>query len=268
MSSCICCNGVYDKEADDEVFECGICKASSHVKCSDLTKSIINAAKNEKSVKLCCKVCIDSPDQAIGNKVIEMAHLLYKIDAWCQERTSDSQLLTSLAKSVNDLNEKLVETNVKFDAMEANSVVPLQKGEPKNTKSYSSVVKNTVKPAVVIKPKQKQHSKKTLGQLTSTVSKSDVNVCNTRNIRDGGIVLCCNNNAETMKVKQIVHEKLGDDYEVILPAVKNPRLRITNIDTDIPDDNIIEELKNNNEQIRDQEIKLVTIIPKNFRGTM
>lgn len=69
-------------------------------------------------------------------------------------------------------------------------------------------------------------------------------------------------------MKQIVREKLGDGYDVTLPLVKNPRLRITNINTDIPDESIIDELKKNNELIKDAEIKLVTIIPRKFRSTV
>lgn len=47
-----------------------------------------------------------------------------------------------------------------------------------------------------------------------------------------------------MKVKQLVHEKLGDAYEIVLPKIKLPRVRITNIDTDIQKDEIVNELKN------------------------
>lgn len=138
-----------------------------------------------------------------------------------------------------------------------------------NSTTYANVVTaKPVKPTVVVKPKSKQHSKKTMEELTKTVDKKSVNVCSTRNARDGGVVLQCSNANETMKVKQIVSDKLGDDYEVILPAIKDPRIRITNINTDIPDESIINELKQNNECIEDFEMKMVTVIPRKFRDTI
>lgn len=106
-------------------------------------------------------------------------------------------------------------------------------------------------------------------QITNAVDKASVNVCGTRNARDGGIILCCNNSTDTMKVKENVREKLGDGYDVTLPTVKNPRLRIANIGTDIPNDSIIiSELKKNNDMIATDEMKLVTVIPRKFRDSV
>lgn len=91
-------------------------------------------------------------------------------------------------------------------------------------------------------------------------------VCSSRNFREGGIILSCENTNETMKVKQIVNEKFGDNYEVVLPKVKYPRIRVSNIDEWIPKESIIEELKKHNEQIKDIDMRLVTVIPKKRRS--
>lgn len=76
----------------------------------------------------------------------------------------------------------------------------------------------------------------------------------------------CDNSTETMKVKQIVNEKLGSNYEVLVPKVKCPRLRVTNIDVEIPKDSIIDELKKNNDIIQNDNIVLITVIPKKHRS--
>lgn len=65
-----------------------------------------------------------------------------------------------------------------------------------------------------------------------------------------------------MKVKQVVTEKLGDNYEVVLPKVKCPRIRITNIDKEIATESILDELKKHNSNIDQIDMQLVTVIPR------
>lgn len=81
-------------------------------------------------------------------------------------------------------------------------------------------------------------------------------------------MLRCENINETMKVKQLVVDKLGDDYDVILPKVKLPRLRISNIDPDIPKEDIISELKSHNPTVNNMNLRLVTVLACNYRGSI
>lgn len=61
---------------------------------------------------------------------------------------------------------------------------------PSTSSSFANIVKSGMpKSAVVVKPKQKQHSKITMEQISNAVDKASVNVCSTRSVRDGGIVL-------------------------------------------------------------------------------
>ncbi|RYX86063.1 hypothetical protein EON73_02690 [bacterium] len=112
----------------------------------------------------------------------------------------------------------------------------------------------------MIKPKNRQECAKTLETITSNVDTAAINVCGTRNVKDGGIVLRCVNATDTMKVQQIVTEKMGEDYEVILPKIKKPRLRITNIPSELQKESIINELKKSNDTIKDMEMNLITVI--------
>lgn len=135
-----------------------------------------------------------------------------------------------------------------------------------HTNTYANALKrNTVKPTVVIKPKTNQQSKKTLEDISTNVNDSALDVCGTRKIKGGGVVLRCNNSKDTLKVKQLVNDKLGDNYDVVLPKVKLPRLRITNIDPEIEKDNILDELKHHNPQLQVMELRLVAVIGRKFK---
>lgn len=125
-----------------------------------------------------------------------------------------------------------------------------------------------MKPAVVIKPKNQQECAKTLEAITSNVDIASVDVCRTRNVKKGAIVLRCANATETMKVKNLIDEKLSEEYEVMLPKIKNPRLRITNIPTNIEKEAIIGALKELNEFLKDCDMSLITMQKSNEPPTI
>lgn len=80
------------------------------------------------------------------------------------------------------------------------------------------------------------------------------------------MVLRCINANDTLKIKNAVNEKFGETYDVSLPTLKKPRLKITNIDENLSDDNIISELKRFNNQINDCNIQLIARIKRVKRG--
>lgn len=255
-----CDTNIIDKEEEeDEAFQCDSCQTWYHGKCEKVTKKEVKYRKGGKRLRIHCNECEEANEQVFMEKMHSVLQVVMKIDLEIQQRKVNEQKTEdSIAMIVN----KLSALEQKIDKIHENPV------EPEGSKpSYSNVLKKgAVKAAVIIKPKQKQHSKVTMQQIDSTINKSQLKVCGTKNIRDGGVVLCCNNKNETMKVKEIVRDKLGDGYEVMLPAIKNPRIRITNVDPNIPDKDIINEIKANNEQIKDVVMNLITVIPKKVRG--
>lgn len=261
-----------EEEEASDIFQCDLCESWYHNKCEKVMKKDVKAKKESKRLRIFCKQCEESQEDSVMKKVLQLLKVVYKIDLTVQERKpaekSNDEMIAAIANKINTIDDRL---KIKLKILEdtAKTQPPIIGNKNIPISSYAKIVQsNDMKPAVVIKPKQKQHSKKTMEEISKTFDKSQLKVCSTRNVHDGGIVLCCNTKTETMKVKEIVREKLGDGYEVMLPKIKNPRIRITNIDPDIADESIIPELKKNNEQINDLEMELVTVIPKRIRGTI
>lgn len=248
---------------DDDYSECDSCDTLFHLKCGNVTKKEFNARQNSKCLQLYCPDCFQSKSNGTAAKLNEIIKVLYKLDLFNQEqKVAKDKTASSIQNQLQSLDKKIssnktpVASSSKLNAKSRNQ-----------TSSYASVTKTSVKPAVVIKPKTKQISSKTFEDITNNVDKSQVNVRSTRNVRDGGVVLRCENATETMKVKQIVNDKLGDKYEVVLPKVKHPRLRITNIDPDIENDSILDVLKQHNNELHEINMTLITVIPRKFRST-
>lgn len=269
MSLCGKCNEDIDDEVENEGFECDNCDVNFHTDCvgKKYRKSDIKARKGSSCLRILCPDCIVSAEKSIERRMIELMKVVYKIDMCCQvmksSGESDNQLMLDMAKSLSQMNEKFDKIDERLKSVETHSNVP------ENKPSYANVTHlKPTKAAVVVKPKTIQDSKKTMQEIAASMGETEITVCDTKNIRDGGIVLCYNNTTDTMRVKEIVREKLGENYEVVLPPIKNPRIQITNIDPEIPSDEIINELKKNNDCLDGCEMKLVTVIPRKHRGTV
>lgn len=258
-SICYLCDS--DVIEEDTYTQCDGCDSLFHLECSgkvNARKTDVVARKNSKCLKLYCPDCFKTKIKGTSAKLSEVLTLLYRMD-FCLQEQKTSNVTASIERKLDALDKKMTSHNATTD-----SAV-----NRRNTNAaYASVVKNgNVKPAVVIKPKSKQSSSKTFEEISGKIDKNELNICGTRNARDGGVILRCANSTETLKAKQIVNEKLGPDYEVILPKIKQPRVRVTNILPDIPNDSIIDELKKHNDQIKEFDMRLITVIPRKSRST-
>lgn len=246
-----------EEELGEHYFECDACTRNFHLKCYGVSKKEIQARKGSKCLRLYCEFCV--VDMDLGEQMKDITKMLLKLDLFNQQqivaKQQENETISSIANNLKALE-------VKVTKLEAGTISQTSK----QTHTYANAVKrNAVKPSVVVMPKNKQQqAKKTFDDITMNVN-SAMDVCGTRKIRDGGVVLRCNNTQDTMKIKQIVNDKLGDDYEVVLPKVKLPRLRITNIDPDLQDDDILAELIHHNPSLEFMELKLVSAFKRKYR---
>lgn len=250
-----------DIEEEEDYSECDGCNSLFHLRCAKVTKTEANAHRKSKCLKMYCPTCFNAKSEGTPEKLKEILALLYKMDC-CLQQQKALNLPESIEQKLTALNQKITAQNMTSSSNNSRHTAKATHANHANTTKNASV-----KPAVVIKPKSKQSSTKTLEEISQKINKCDLNVCGTRSARDGAIVLRCQNSAETLKAKQIVGEKLGNDYEITLPKLKSPRVRINNIAPEIPKEQIVDELKKHNEQIANFELKLITVIPRKVRST-
>lgn len=247
-TKCSMCDETFDDDVADE-FECDGCCDSFHLKCGGVTKKDYTARQIGKSLRVYCTNCSKSPETCVADNIKLILKFVQKIDLFNQKQvetnTKVNDILLKTTEKVNEIGEKI-------DAF--GTSIP----NSGTKSSYAKAVKTKVNPVVVVKPKEKQASKKTVEEIRAKVK--NVKVCNTRNIKDGGVVLSCENSSDTMKVKQIVEASYGKNYDVRLPEVKKPRVRITNISDQIDEDKLIDEIKKMNADLKEVDMKLVTVI--------
>lgn len=164
------------------------------------------------------------------------------------QNTTLANIVAKLDATKNDI--KNMSQNIRIDH-----------GSSTNNQSFAGVVKNGVKPAVIIKPKDdRQNCSETFDEIKNNVDYRQINACGIRNIRGGGIVISCDTPSTTLQLKSIVDSKLKDKYDVKLPEIKRPRLRIKFIYKEIPEAELVEVLKTQNDILKDKTIVIIKIL--------
>lgn len=122
--------------------------------------------------------------------------------------------------------------------------------------SYANVVRNTgIMPAVDIKPKDnKQKFEATLKKLKECMGEAGSLVCDTKSISGCRCVISCANAADTVKVKQLIDG--NDEYEVRLPQIKKPRVKISQVNREMNKDEIIHDIMSKNNIVAESTIEI------------
>lgn len=178
------------------------------------------------------------------------------------------RLLTSTHFN-NTLGDKL-KTNMNMLSLEnsdetlATSVLP-----------YSQIVKSKTDAVVLVKPrKDTEASSLTTRQTVQekiNPGSLGVGISKIKNVRSGGVAICCNNEESLKNISEDMKSKLGQDYEIKKVEKKNPRIKILNVNKkDIDDETLFIEkiVLQNTIRIASEEpkIKVIYKYEKNERN--
>lgn len=273
---CAVCNEEIEDDADK--LECDGCILKYHYICGGVTKKEVAQRKSSKSLRQYCAKCIASPTIAVMDNIKIILQFVHKLDLYNQQQVEKNEkfdrLISSTSSKVIEIGEKLdaiaegqtsQTSSDTFDNInkKLDAIVVGKSNAEKSSKSADSKSKPKINPVVVVKPKNKQTSKKTMEVIKNTVGRKAVKVCSSKGIRDGGIVISCENDNDTMKVKQLVEKACGKSYDVHLPEIKKPRLRITNVSANIDEKKLISEIKKVNSDLKNDDLQLIAVIEKN-----
>lgn len=255
-------------EMDDnnDVFECDGCASHFHLKCGGTNKTEVKARKNSKCLRMYCSHCVNNPANCVAENVKMVMKMVFKLDLFNQKQVENQ---VKMEDSITHSSERLADIKGQIDLLHKKSEENNNNGTAKR-QIYANVVKSSapaIKPAVIVRPKDTQQKcEKTYDDITGNIDDKEVNVCNIRHVRNGGVLLSCNNTNDTMKVKQLVESKFGENYDVQLPTIKKPRVLITNICDKINEEDIIKELKGKNEALKDMNLELKKVIKRKIRA--
>lgn len=261
MAPAICCACEEDIDDDATCFECDGCVKTYHIKCDKVKKSDVSHRSNSERLKIFCGECCKNPQAVNDENIKTILKFIYKIDAKVQQQ---AVFQTNVASQLEKLTSVCTQMKCSIgDITNSLNSMPERVSESEK-KTFASIVRAAKKPAVIIKPKvMQQNSKATIDDIKSQIDYKHIDVCDLRNVRGGGIAVMCESDASTLKMKDIITNKFGEKYDVKLPEPLKPRVKIVNAMNDVSEDQIIVELKRQNEWLTDaDEIEVKKVIER------
>lgn len=261
MVSTICCSCREDIESDETCYECDGCIKTFHISCDRVKKTDVSHRKNSERLKLYCAECCKSTQMANIENIKTILRFIYKIDAQMQQQ---SMVQTDVASQLEALKSECVQLRGAVGDINKSLVNVSGPDDVTRKKTFSSVVRAASQPPVIIKPKNVlQTTKKTIDDIRSHIDYKQMDVADVRSVRGGGIAVTCESGASTLNMKNVISNKFGDKYDVKLPKILKPRVKIVNALNDVPDDQIVNELKRQNEWFADtDEIEVKKIVDR------
>lgn len=133
----------------------------------------------------------------------------------------------------NKIDELITENkNLKLEISQLKNTRINESAQISNTISYASVASSTKQSVLIVKPKDAAHNiVKTKEDLRQKIQPSEMNTGITmgRKIRNGGLVLNCEQNNQIDDIKTQIQTKMGAEYEIIKPSPKKNRIKVFGI---------------------------------------
>lgn len=170
-----------------------------------------------------------------------------------------SELETIIKVNVSDhISPRIDELRPKIDHM---SSLMVDNNEQKT--SYSTIAKK--QPSFVIMPKNKQDLATTKNDMIKNINPvdSNINISKIKNIRNGGLVISCNNSDECDKFKELANTKLNKDYTIKEVPALNPRFKVVGISEKLSNEELINYVKSQNKNVISENsiLKIIQLMP-------
>ncbi|KAK5649857.1 hypothetical protein RI129_000886 [Pyrocoelia pectoralis] len=264
---CLECNKKITKK--DYSVQCSEeCGGWIHKKCSEIDNEQWKLIEKGKE-KFSCKKCIASLKSEVKGDEI----LVSEDKKAIQEILKLVEKLTIKIKVLEDENAILKNRMTCIE----NGTVKECYNETRNEvvreykKTFAETVKNQAKSEVLIVKqisiKNGTDSKKIVSELKEKVDPVNLNVGikSIKNISNGGVAVHCESGKDVEILKSEVENKLGDQYQVLIPAGRRPQFKIVGIMDKLTEQELIKCLIAQNQIILDQEdgqdaIKVIKIV--------
>lgn len=166
----------------------------------------------------------------------------------------------------NPTNEK---PNEKQTQNEENATKKDKTKRAKNTvdtQTYASVLSTTVKSIIITTKTDNSDAGDIKKDMNTNVDPTDFNISSITQISKKSIAIQCENETERDKLKDELKNKLGEKYEVNEPVIKNMQIKMVGINIEPSGDEIVKQIKKQNENVTDKMIINLIKIYKNKKG--
>lgn len=227
--------GKCDNSCRDKEVRCGgFCGKYFHMKCIGMSKYDCDAIFKHSNIKYICDGCLNFIKLTIEN---------YK-NLFDLVKENGTKLCEEINKT-NILMEQRVEEARKEIVTELKKNHQMSAG----TETYASKLKATNSVPVILKPKAKQNSDTTEKVVKEKIKPSALNLQVKGIIKrnDGAVTIRCENESDRNVLTEEIKEKMGNEYEVQAPRMRNPKILIVGMNKELDKNLIVQAIKKQND---------------------
>lgn len=232
-----CSNGA------ERIYCGGPCHGDFHAKCVGFTPVSLKLYRVSDNFIYECDECRDNPYRMINVTINKLLSFMGILDERLSRQETNCESIYKHFEALNKnlekyANERLSDTN------ETTNTV--NNGVATSSSPYEITKQKALDPVVLVKPKIVQKCSHTRAVIDNKNIPSEIAVDCVNNLPNGGIEIRCKNNIEQSKLHKKSIEELGEDYNVIIPKLRNPKVRVTNLSVKRSDTDIVKCIKNQN----------------------
>ncbi|CAH0561711.1 unnamed protein product [Brassicogethes aeneus] len=117
----------------------------------------------------------------------------------------------------------------------------------------------------IIKPKTQQESKVTKNEMLRKINpvESNLSLRKTKNASGGAVVVCCKDDVDSNKFKELATSNLSNDYEIKEVSTLNPRVKVVGMTEKLEEEELSDLIiaQNKNQINNSTNCKLISISP-------
>ncbi|CAG9761200.1 unnamed protein product [Ceutorhynchus assimilis] len=168
--------------------------------------------------------------------------------------------LSNLRKEINELRNETGVKNSMIGTIQSKTFAEALKSRDERMNAQIKAQS----PSLIIKPKQKQNSEKTKNDLKEKIQPNllKIGIKNMRETKRGCVVVKCTEKNDIEKLKQAAENSLGGGYDIELPKLNSPRMKIVGYNGDLAQNELEHTIRQQNEWIEDGEELTINFIKK------
>lgn len=262
---CKLCNKQCE-ESTERIYCQGPCQQKFHSKCVGFTPVSLKFYRSSDNLIFECDDCRDNPNRMLNVTLNKMLSFLCIFDERLKRQETNCDQIFKHFETING-NLQRCESEIKAEMNKATTVTEGTKTLP----TYADIAKKLTVPVpvpvVLVKPKTKQKCSATRAMLDEKMIPKQFDIKSVSNLPNGGLEIQCKNGNDLSKLHDNAVKELSVDYEIIIPKMCNPKIRITNMSEKLNETQIIENIKKQNESIKDGHMKVLHVFNVKYNET-
>lgn len=260
---CTQCAGIVNYRTSKAI-TCVKCDQTYHRDCANLTVvkyeeilknnlrwmcAVCNVEKQQQQLYVASDL---DKDKETSEERRMMDVIINKLDLVLESQNVIKDEMAGLKAEMAELKKRMSEMKTETYDREVFSV-----GSRNTRKTYAETAgKESV---LILKPKKNQNCAVTEKDVKKIIDPTKVNINNLRRMPSGGVAIEFVDVLKSKEMEEVVKENLGKNYEVTVPELKNPRIKIIGINEELTDDVLKNALESQNEFLKDKDMKIIKV---------